>query len=303
MKTNKTYEIDVKKKYINDEKQNVLRANLYKLTRANIRNVCLNLVDEKLSIEDEKSMRYFFGLKESDDLRHEIKNYDIDGFRPICKFLKGETESIKQYYAIELIAILINFKPRPYRNYRINAFEKNAENENGFINTDLNSIPLKKFNLEENTLNENEAKNKNDKIDKNLVSQKDSNFTIKNKVYLITILLILSTLFLVHINRTRWMIWQENQYIEVGFNVEKYNLNQLKVYKKERILSFKQIESPNCKTAYFKENGSENVWYGKNTKRTLEYFTALGLHPETGKTLKKITKYIITTHICEDYKY
>ena len=34
-------------------------------------------------------------------------------------------------------------------------------------------------------------------------------------------------------------------------------------------------------------------------KVVLQYFTALGLHPETGKTLKPITQYMIDKYICD----
>ena len=45
-------------------------------------------------------------------------------------------------------------------------------------------------------------------------------------------------------------------------------------------------------------DGSERLWYGKNKNKELEYFTAFGKHPETGKTLKPITKYMIAKYIC-----
>lgn len=44
-----------------------------------------------------------------------------------------------------------------------------------------------------------------------------------------------------------------------------------------------------------------NLWYGKNNSGEIEYFTALDKHPKTGKTLKKITDYMIRKYICESY--
>jgi hypothetical protein len=61
--------------------------------------------------------------------------------------------------------------------------------------------------------------------------------------------------------------------------------------------NFKRVE-PNCDYPYFKIDGSPNLWYGKNAKGTLEYFTLYGLHPATGKTLKNITEYMIKKHLC-----
>jgi hypothetical protein len=56
--------------------------------------------------------------------------------------------------------------------------------------------------------------------------------------------------------------------------------------------------TPNCEDEFFNEDGSVKLWYGKNKNKDLEYFTALGLHPETGKTLKPITQYMIDKYIC-----
>lgn len=43
-------------------------------------------------------------------------------------------------------------------------------------------------------------------------------------------------------------------------------------------------------------NALEKVWYSKNNGE-IEFFTAPGLHPETGKTLKPVTKYIIEKYV------
>ncbi|WP_157717119.1 hypothetical protein [Formosa sp. Hel1_31_208] len=99
--------------------------------------------------------------------------------------------------------------------------------------------------------------------------------------------------------RQSWMMWQEDHYIEVDFDTEKYNMNQLKRYKEERINLFEKV-SPTCDTKFFNDDESVNIWYGKNRNKELEYFTALGLHPETGKTLKPITRYMIDKYICHE---
>jgi hypothetical protein len=120
--------------------------------------------------------------------------------------------------------------------------------------------------------------------------------------YKITIIVAISVLFLVilysYTTRQRWMVWQEDHYVEVDFDLEKYKLSQLKAFKEERIDLFKKI-TPNCNYVFFNNDGSVNIWYGKNKSKELEYFTALGLHPETGKALKPITKYMIGKHICK----
>lgn len=98
----------------------------------------------------------------------------------------------------------------------------------------------------------------------------------------------------------RVMIWAEDHYEEVPLDVETYPLTDLKLYNEDRIQTFKKVKV-DCESQFFDENGLALMWYGKNGKGELEYFTSLARHPETGKTLKKITPYMIRKYICESY--
>jgi hypothetical protein len=126
-------------------------------------------------------------------------------------------------------------------------------------------------------------------------------FIKKNKVSLIVfVLTIIIVLSITTFNQQRWMIWQDTHYTEVDFDANKYSLSQLKVYSQERIDDFLKV-NPDCKTTFFNEDSSVNLWYGKNNAGEINYFTALAKHPETGKTLKEITEYMIRKYICESY--
>ena len=116
-------------------------------------------------------------------------------------------------------------------------------------------------------------------------------------ILIISTLLISSILIYSYTTRQRWMVWQNDHYVEVDFDIKKYDVNQLKIYKEERILYFRKVD-PKCDDPFFNKDGSVLIWYGKNKDKKLEYFTALGLHPETRKTLKPITQYMINKHIC-----
>lgn len=99
-----------------------------------------------------------------------------------------------------------------------------------------------------------------------------------------------------HFNKQRWMEWKGTQYVEVPFDSQKVNAGVLKLYSEDRITHLKKI-NVTADTQFFNEDGSVRVWYGKNKEGTLEYFTSYGLHPETGKTLKPITNYMIQKYI------
>tara|TARA_R110000851_G_scaffold207537_2_gene359684 strand:+ start:71589 stop:72413 length:825 start_codon:yes stop_codon:yes gene_type:complete len=128
--------------------------------------------------------------------------------------------------------------------------------------------------------------------------QSSVGFLNKNKITLIAIfLLILGIGGYFYITRQRWMEWEDTHYVEVPFDSKKLNEGTLKFYKEERIENFKRIIA-NCSTQYFRKDGEVQIWYGKNKEGILQYFTSYGLHPETGKTLKPITTYMIRKYIC-----
>ena len=123
---------------------------------------------------------------------------------------------------------------------------------------------------------------------------------IINILVLITILISISS-DIWSKNGDRWMTWQKNQYIEVNFNISKYYNDQLIPYDENKLNLFKEIENPDCDTEYFTEKGKSKLWYYKVGKGNLELYTAPGLHPTNGKTLRPITRYMVREHICPEY--
>lgn len=103
-----------------------------------------------------------------------------------------------------------------------------------------------------------------------------------------------------HLSQPRMMVWNGTQYEEVDFDLNQYSLSQLKAYREDRIEKFRKVE-PDCSYEFFDDEGIELLWYGKNDAGELEFFTDLAKHPETGRTLKKITPYMIKKYICPTY--
>lgn len=99
------------------------------------------------------------------------------------------------------------------------------------------------------------------------------------------------------LTKQRWMVWQENHYVEVKFDEKLLQEGNLKIYSEERIANFKQMH-PDCEIPFKYNYGSIRIWYGKNAAGELEYFSTPGLHPETVKTLKELTKYMFDKYVC-----
>lgn len=123
---------------------------------------------------------------------------------------------------------------------------------------------------------------------------------VKENKLLSTIGIVAIVLLLIYSSNTkRWMVWKNDKNIETDYNLEEYETWQLKPYDKNMIDNFKKIPV-DCNTEFFDANGEVKIWYGKNVKKELEYFNSYGLHPETGKTLKPITYYMINKYVCPE---
>ncbi|WP_299122005.1 hypothetical protein [uncultured Tenacibaculum sp.] len=127
---------------------------------------------------------------------------------------------------------------------------------------------------------------------------KGSLFSKKKLIIVVSfVVLLISCVSVFSIKKQRWMVWKGDRYEEVSFDTKKYGIGELKLYKEERIKNFEKIEA-DCNYPFFGPGGKVNVWYYKNSNGELELFSSVGLHPETGKTLRPITNYMIEKYIC-----
>ncbi|WP_417201319.1 hypothetical protein [Bizionia sp.] len=132
-------------------------------------------------------------------------------------------------------------------------------------------------------------------------SSRSKSFFQKHRIAIILVLIV--TIAFISYNaftKQEWMLWETDHYVEADFNATLLKEGILKLYDQDRIDNLRKI-NPDCSTPFFKADGKENIWYGKNQEGTLEFFTSVGLHPGTGRTLKKITPYMIKKHICNTY--
>ncbi len=89
----------------------------------------------------------------------------------------------------------------------------------------------------------------------------------------------------------KYMYWNGERYIatdssSLGPQIEVIPMD------KENFLYLKKITRPDTLTV---DNALHKVWYSKSNNE-VEFFTSFGKHPESGKTLKDATEYIIETY-------
>lgn len=266
---------------------------LLNLSPAQLRNLCLIIFDRSLSINDENTFRVFLNTKEGEDLRRAIERFEIARFRPIISFLTGEKESDNPA-RIELAAILVDFEKRPYNKFLREELVVNTPKP---VLSEISS-PIKKgkgTSFEEKELEIRSFVG----VPNKLISTK--NIIEKPYLILLTSIFILSGSFAIWSfnEEENCMVWNKDHYEEIPCDNVSNTMTLLSpiVMKKEEglISNFKKIKA--CDTTSFFKMGKPCIWYGKSFDGTYEYFTAPGLHPETGKTLRPITQYMIEKHI------
>jgi hypothetical protein len=280
------YKSAIKVKY-EEKKSEDVSGILLNPTPAQLRNLCLMILDNSVSKSDENIFKLFFNVKEEESLRKSMENSDIARFRPIISFLKGDKDS-ENSTRIELAAIIVGFNPRPYNKYLLN--DKISERRNPEVSllveekeSVIDNLPLGEF-IEKAALKGNE-----DKIGKKtaiffavLFSLFFMGYTVKG----------------VFFPKKECMQWEGNHYIAVDCANDKLGIGQLELIVPidENIMKLKKLDS-NRKVNFFK-NDKPVVWYCKHNG-VVELFNGPGFHPETGKPLKPITKYIIEKYNLE----
>ena len=244
-------------------------------TPRKIKRECLRLLEENKGDRDLAILKFFFVYIDQDsNIKRAIDQFDPDRLKPICQFIRGDTSDIQSDEAIELIALLIDFQPRPYNRYRLG--EKSLESEKE----------------RKNKPTENNLKNLVHKEIQDVDNKKRKK--VNEKLFLFIILGILSILLSYNLFigiSNKCMIWKENHFVKTecsGIDLEiPFDETLLKNFKKINV----------CDTTTFFKDGKPVVFYMKYRNK-MEFFTWYGEHPVyKGKFLDPITQHMITEHV------
>lgn len=241
-------------------------------TPAQLRDFCSLKCDRGLSVADEEVMKVFFETKAEETLKRSIEQCNIDKFRPIISFLRGEKDTENQT-RVAMAAIIVDFKPRPYSAF-LNSYKVE---DNGLPRT--KSLELK-----------NEKEIDQPKKDK------------KNIRLGYVVLLVLGLFCLGFVIKSfvwpekQCMQWQGDHYepIDCQSEVKSMYATAPIIPFDENLVELNKLEV--CDTTTFFKAGKAIVWYCK-VNGDPEYFDGPGYHPITGNGLKPITEYIIDKYI------
>ncbi|NDP27157.1 MAG: hypothetical protein GZ087_07000 [Flavobacterium sp.] len=277
------YKKAVKKKY-EVEKSGVYLDYLLNPSPAKLKKMCSLIFENSSTNADIVIFKKFFNFNEDEDKIKQIKRFDTDKFRPFQNFLLKNTD-ISQIESLDLIAVLVDFDSRPYRKFR---------NDGGVVTTNVEKIELTTIRGIETTV-VNPAYISDIAIIKK--------WSIQKKVVLGIFSVLILASFGYSFKRICFptkngIVWTKDHFVAVDLSDEK-NIDFVQPMNQFLLDNFRKITA--CDTTTFFKSGDKDqplVWYGKNPSTgDYDYFNQPGLHPISGKTLKKITPYIIDKYI------
>lgn len=277
------YTAAVKARY-EEVKVGVYSSYLLQPTPAQLRNLCVLLLDNGLNKSDEGIFTLFFQVKEGENLRKSIENFEIEKFKAVKNFLMGKNAKTNSN-SLNLTAVLVNFQPRPFSKFiQQGATDVKKTSLEVLFKEEKSQEILKQEYLQENRiLHQKKPKARSIAIGVGVVGLLIGSYGIKNEYF----------------PEKKCMQWNNDHYEEVvceGNRVAFSEINPI-IKRQESLIDFKKIEV--CDTTIFFKNEQPLVWYCKQDGEC-EYFNAPGLHPESGKTLKPISKYIIKKYVLKE---
>lgn len=255
---------------------------------AKFKKVCALLFEINTNSVDEGIFAKFFDFKKEEDRGKQIKKFDTDKFRPFQNFLIRNTE-LSTIESLNLLAVLVDFHPRPYIKFRHQELDvnQNAEHEKETRDSVL-------------TIQENALKTGANTIER---FEPLKRFPPRKKLLLgLSALLVTVTsgygLKSICFPNKECMVWVNDHYEAAEVDKMAF-VEGIKPVNQEVLDNFKKITV--CDTTTFFKNGNKEypvIWYGKSpNKKECDYFNQPGIHPVTGKTLKPISTYIINKYI------
>ncbi|MGL2963872.1 hypothetical protein ACSVH2_08660 [Flavobacterium sp. RSB2_4_14] len=265
------YKKAIKQKY-ETEKTSLYSSLLLQPSRANLRKLCVERFKENQSQDDATTFKVFFGFEFGEGNLNRLKS-ETDRFRALENFLKNTTDC-NDIEGINLIAILVDFTPRPFLKFA-KRFSGNEEQ--------VTVIP--ESNIESKT------------IDVPLKVPQTKKRKLMYGILGVTGLLSIGyTAKDVAFPEKECMQWQKDHYELVDCTSSAQQsfagFSEIIPIDNNEIMLRRII--PSDTTVFFK-NGEPQIWYCKINKK-IECFNTHGKHPETGKALRPITKYIINKY-------
>jgi len=294
-------------------------------TTGNLKTLCVLLFDTLNADDRIIYARFFKSDSPASTLDfNDVKKFDVDKFRPLVRFLRGGASPTNPM-AIEILAILVDFRGRPLKKFNRNEVQEMPENNvSGMVNE---PTPVYGKENEEGGTEE----KMDDEVSESTVTSSVQDIypenpdrkaaVIPQKVFampvrqnntranriklagLIILMLFAGVYLIISIFREKGcMMWKGDHYEEVSCDLEVNPTagNKVIPIKRDLLLYQKKI-IPTDTTTFFNPDREARIFYGRGASKEYEYFTYPGKHPETRNDLKPITSHIISNHIKKEH--
>ena len=257
---------------------------------AELRNFSLLIFKNGLSHTDEQAFRFFFDVKPDGDLKKGIEYFDVERFRSVKNFLVGKNQKTS-HKSVELIAVLVDFQPRPFQKFIKNV----TENEKGDCNIQIDNPLVKE---KEVFLIDTDEITTVSKMDEN--GSREKQWWKKPIAIAASLMLFVSAGFTVktiYFPTKNCMTWKTDHYEAICCDEQPLGFvhGVSTIPRDDKTLQHMRKIKADKNTKFF-VNEKVAIWYKKKGD-DLECFTAPGLHPETGETLKPITRHMIEKYV------
>jgi hypothetical protein len=304
--------------YLNRKKAGSLPRNLQDHTSANLKKECVDEFLSRYTEQDSETFKSFFGRVENGKENFQmVRNADPDLFKPLNNFLRKDTKVGTHNRNIELLAWLIDFKPRPFNpgdpydlgkselvlSLPVNqkpVFETvcNLEEESTLEDTTERSGKLESDGIESFSIKEVASEGL---ITKALSTEgKHSQLSIpakfhKTVIAFLAVLLIMTCSYLFY-DRTkpRYMYWDGQQYQSIAHDqsVNGVIIVPLDTFKLAHLRKIKDL-------SLITQNSIRKIYYAK-TKGKVEFYTTKGDNPEdNNRMLMPMTEYIYKKYVLQ----
>lgn len=272
--------------YEEKKKANAISLNLIHPAPAKLKEECLRVYEERPLKKDENLFRSFFESKgDAINYSGNIRAIDIDKFRPLINFVKRKT-NFTETKNVELLAWLIDFEPRPYKD------------DFDYINMPISgegSSPIPPPVIKQTLIQKILAFIEKYKWLKHAVPKSKKK---QAAISLIIIFTIASITYLLIIDNKNCMYWTGEHYEAISCE---QTVDDVAIIANDtvKLNHLKKIMHPDTLTL----NSLGKVWYVK-TYEGLEFYTSDGFHPiYSEKRLKPITPRIINKYILKNQSY
>lgn len=313
------YKKAVKKKY-ETEKKGEHSVFLESPTRARLRSLCWELFQQQNRNQDDLTVfSSFLGLT-FDVNRKNRFDEEIDKFRPIENFFKGKTDPVN-LEAINMAAILVDFKARPFNKFRIQELfkeedpieeeekievlnsQKEQSTDSGILGKFLDRKEKEKISGKEEVNgieiikpSINSFVNVNAEKKHNSVSKPGVRIP-RTAIGIVAVLCLLGLITYFAFQDKECMQWSGDHYemVDCDLKIQGYAKSANIEILDPTLVHLKKIKVCDT-TTYFDKNGVAIIWYAK-TANGVEFFDAHGRHPENNSPLRPVTRYILNKYV------